>query len=67
MGRYLCQQPAVGHRPPQPAFLALAEAGAIHGRVLDVGCGTGEHALMCAALGLDATGVDLSGVALHAA
>jgi hypothetical protein len=29
---------------PQPALLALAEAGAIHGRVLDMGCGTGEHA-----------------------
>src|SRR6266568_3429515 len=39
---------------PQPAFLTLAEAGAIQGRVLDVGCGTGEHVLMCAALGLDA-------------
>src|ERR1039458_3550152 len=24
---------------PQPAFLALAEAGTIRGRVLDVGCG----------------------------
>src|SRR5207302_6840468 len=27
-------------------------------RVLDAGCGTGEHALMAAALGLDATGID---------
>src|SRR6266536_3269789 len=26
---------------PQPAFLALADAGAIRGRVLDVGCVTG--------------------------
>ncbi|EGX61062.1 MULTISPECIES: class I SAM-dependent methyltransferase [Streptomyces] len=52
---------------PQPAFLALAEAGAIRGRVLDVGCGTGEHVLMCAGLGLDATGVDLASRALHAA
>src|ERR1039458_6117514 len=38
---------------PQPAFLSLAEAGAIRGRVLDVGCGTGEHALMAAGMGLD--------------
>jgi hypothetical protein len=33
----------VGH--PQPALVELAEAGAFTGRVLDVGCGTGEHAL----------------------
>jgi cyclopropane fatty-acyl-phospholipid synthase-like methyltransferase len=52
---------------PQPAFRALADAGAIQGRVLDVGCGTGEHALMAAALGLDATGVDLATAALHTA
>ena len=43
---------------PQPAFLALAESGEIRGRVLDVGCGTGEHALMAAGMGLDATGID---------
>jgi cyclopropane fatty-acyl-phospholipid synthase-like methyltransferase len=43
---------------PQPAFLELAEAGALRGRVLDVGCGTGEHALMAAAHGCDATGID---------
>ena len=43
---------------PQPAFLELAAAGAVLGRVLDVGCGTGEHALMAAGLGLLATGVD---------
>ena len=43
---------------PQPVFLELAEAGALQGRVLDVGCGTGEHALMAAARGLDATGID---------
>jgi len=49
---------------PQPAFLALATAGAIAGRVLDAGCGTGEHALMCAALGLDVTGVDLASAAI---
>ena len=52
---------------PQPAFLALASAGAIRDRVLDAGCGTGEHVLMCAGLGLDATGVDLATPALHAA
>jgi cyclopropane fatty-acyl-phospholipid synthase-like methyltransferase len=43
---------------PQPSFLELAEQGVLAGRVLDVGCGTGEHALMAAARGLDATGID---------
>jgi SAM-dependent methyltransferase len=52
---------------PQPAFAALAESGAIEGRVLDVGCGTGEHTLMAAALGLDATGIDLAAGALETA
>src|SRR2546421_2189920 len=52
---------------PQPAFVALAQAGAIRGRVLDVGCGTGEHALMAAELGLDATGVDMATAAIEAA
>lgn len=49
---------------PQEAFVMAADAGAIHGRVLDVGCGTGELALMAAALGLDATGVDAARTAI---
>jgi SAM-dependent methyltransferase len=43
---------------PQPAFVELAERGMWSGRVLDAGCGTGEHALLAAQLGLDATGID---------
>ncbi len=43
---------------PQPAFQRLAERGDFHGRVLDIGCGTGEHALLAASLGLVATGID---------
>src|SRR5215210_4515803 len=60
-------QPAWDIGRPQPAFLALADAGAIRGRVLDVGCGTGEHVLLCAARGLDASGIDLAPTALAAA
>jgi SAM-dependent methyltransferase len=45
---------------PQPAFVRLARRGLLCGRVLDVGCGTGEHALLAAAHGADAVGVDMS-------
>jgi len=55
----------IGH--PQPAFLALARSGTLAGSVLDVGCGTGEHALMAAELGLDATGIDFSPRAIRLA
>jgi cyclopropane fatty-acyl-phospholipid synthase-like methyltransferase len=43
---------------PQPAFVALEEAGAIDGSVLDAGCGTGENALYLAARGHEVWGVD---------
>jgi cyclopropane fatty-acyl-phospholipid synthase-like methyltransferase len=49
---------------PQAAFLELAEAGVLRGRVLDVGCGTGEHALMAAGRGLEATGIDTAPTAI---
>ena len=49
---------------PQPAIVRLAEAGLLAGRVLDVGCGTGEHALLAASHGADAAGVDLSPTAI---
>lgn len=49
---------------PQPAFQQLADAGRLHGKVLDAGCGTGEHALMAAGLGLDATGIDVAAAAI---
>src|SRR5271169_171920 len=49
---------------PQQAFVALVEEGAIRGRVLDAGCGTGEHALMAAGMGLEATGIDSAPAAI---
>ncbi len=55
----------IGH--PQPALAELAAAGVLHGRVLDVGCGTGEHALLAAGLGLAATGIDASAAAIEIA
>ena len=43
---------------PQPAIVALADAGLIRSPVLDVGCGTGENALLLRS-------VTLAGGALH--
>jgi SAM-dependent methyltransferase len=55
----------IGH--PQRAFAALAEAGRLDGPLLDVGCGTGEHVLMAAATGIDATGIDIAPTAIRLA
>ena len=52
---------------PQPAFERLAEAGDLVGPVLDAGCGTGEHALLAAALGQEAVGIDVSATAIDLA
>lgn len=49
---------------PQPAFKRLAEQGLLTGQLLDAGCGTGEHALLAAASGAQATGVDISATAI---
>lgn len=49
---------------PQTAFVELAEAGGMRGAVLDLGCGTGEHAMLAAATGATATGVDVSPTAI---
>jgi SAM-dependent methyltransferase len=43
---------------PQPEIVRLAEAGAIRGVVLDVGCGTGENALYLAERGFDVWAID---------
>jgi SAM-dependent methyltransferase len=52
---------------PQKAFAALADAGFLNGRVLDVGCGTGEHALLAAGRGFEAIGIDAAPNAIRRA
>jgi cyclopropane fatty-acyl-phospholipid synthase-like methyltransferase len=64
---YVAGRPPWDIGRPQPAFRDLADRGRLVGRVLDVGCGTGEHALMAAAMGLDATGVDEANTAVDLA
>jgi cyclopropane fatty-acyl-phospholipid synthase-like methyltransferase len=52
---------------PQPALVRLADRGLLSGRLLDAGCGTGEHTLLAAARGAEATGVDISPRAIERA
>lgn len=52
---------------PQNEFVQLEDQGEIRGRVLDVGCGTGENALFYAARGHDTWGVDFAPIAIRRA
>jgi SAM-dependent methyltransferase len=45
----------------------VASEGGLTGAVLDAGCGTGEHALLAASLGLEVLGVDLAATAIERA
>lgn len=49
---------------PQPAVVALEREGAIEGRVLDPGCGAGEHTILLHELGYSVLGIDLSSSAV---
>jgi SAM-dependent methyltransferase len=52
---------------PQPAIVALEHGGWIRGRVLDAGCGTGEHTIHLTRLGYDVLGIDSSEHAIEQA
>ena len=52
---------------PQPAIVRVADAGELVEPVLDSGCGTGEHALLAASMGFEATGVDVAQAAIERA
>ncbi len=49
---------------PQAALERLAADGRWSGAVLDAGCGSGEHALRAAGLGLPVLGVDVAATAI---
>lgn len=55
----------IGH--PQPEIVRLEERGEIKGSILDVGCGTGEHALYLAGRGYDVMGLDSAPTAIKKA
>ena len=52
---------------PQPAIVALEDAGALGPIVIDVGCGTGENALFLASRGHNVTGIDAAPAAIDSA
>ena len=52
---------------PQKEFVDLVRKGEITGSVLDIGCGTGEHALFFAAEGLEVWGIDSAPLAIRKA
>jgi SAM-dependent methyltransferase len=52
---------------PQSEIVIIEEGGKVRGRVLDVGCGTGENALYLASRGYQVVGVDFSPRAIEKA
>ena len=52
---------------PQPAIVALEQTGVIRGKVLDAGCGLGEHTILLTALDFDVLGIDYAPRAIEQA
>ena len=52
---------------PQEAFVRLAREREVHGKVIDLGCGTGDNALHVASLGLPTLGIDVATRAIQRA
>ena len=52
---------------PQPAIVHIANNGGLVEPVLDSGCGSGEHALLAASMGLAVKGVDVAQTAIEMA
>jgi len=52
---------------PQKEFVELVKRGEITGPVLDIGCGTGEHALFFATEGYEVWGIDSTPLAIRKA
>jgi SAM-dependent methyltransferase len=52
---------------PQPAIAHIANNGGLVEPVLDSGCGSGEHALLAASMGLAVKGVDVAQTAIEKA
>lgn len=52
---------------PQPAVVELERTGRVRGRVLDAGCGLGEHTILLASRDYDVLGVDYAPAAIEQA
>ena len=66
-GSYAGPSPPWDIGRPQPAFVRLADAGALTGSLLDAGCGTGAHTILAARHGARALGIDVSPRAIEIA